>query len=261
MRRGAWRSSCVSRKSWKRWDGSPPGWRTQLNTPCQFVGLNAHFLNESFRELEKLLLLYETLAAAVATQPALTPVLTDIAALVESGDIAYLRERTPQAIVSVDEGVHRIAALVSAMKYFAQPDVDGPASIDLNRALESTLTVVHHQARAAGEIERRFAELPTITGSPGDLNQALLGIVLNAIQAIEEQKQRTGQPGRIVVETRMVADGGAVEVAISDNGPGIPEAIRGRIFDPFFTTRAVGSGAGQGLSVARSISSTGTEER
>jgi signal transduction histidine kinase len=204
-----------------------------------------------------LLRLYEQLRALVAEHPSAVPasvtLLAEIAQAEEIGDLKYLRERTPQAVASVDEGARRIAALVAAMKYFAQPDAGGPSTIDVNRALESTLTVVHHQASSVAEIERRFGDLPTITGLPGDLNQALLGIVLNAIQALEDRKRRTGEQGRIVVETRTVADGAAVEVAISDNGAGIPEAIRGHIFDPFFTTREVGHGAGQGLSVARSI--------
>jgi PAS domain S-box-containing protein len=229
----------------------------ELNTPCQFVGLNAHFLSESFREFEGALRLYERLGALVASDPSVTPdsvfLLAEIARAEEIGDLKYLRERTPQAVASVDEGAQRIAALVAAMKYFAQPDADGPSTIDVNRALESTLTVVHHQASSVAEIERRFGDLPTITGLPGDLNQALLGIVLNAIQALEDRKQRTGERGRIVVETRTIAEGTAVEVAISDNGPGIPEDIRGQVFDPFFTTREVGHGVGQGLSVARSI--------
>jgi PAS domain S-box-containing protein len=225
----------------------------EINTPCQFVTLNASFLGDSLREFEEALRRYEQLGALVSDQPPVAALLEQIAQAEEDGDLKYLRERGPQAVASIEEGARRIAALVAAMKYFAQPDVGAPTAIDVNRAIESTLTVLHHQASGVGEIERRFGDLPTIIGLAGDLNQALLGIVLNAIQALEDRKQRTGEQGRIVVETRALAEGTAVEVAISDNGPGISEAIRGRIFDPFFTTREVGRGAGQGLSVARSI--------
>jgi PAS domain S-box-containing protein len=225
----------------------------EINTPCQFVALNASFLGDSFSELEAALGRYEQLGAVVAGHPSSAALLEQIAQAEDAGDLKYLRERTPQAVEAIHEGARRIAALVAAMKQFAQPDVDGPSTIDINRALESTLTVLHHQASGVGEIERRFGDVPTITGLAGDLNQALLSIVLNAIQALEDRKQHTDEPGRILVETRSIAQGAAVEVAISDNGPGIPEAIRGRIFDPFFTTREVGRGVGQGLTVARSI--------
>ena len=225
----------------------------EINTPCQVISMQAQFVGEAVREYENVLTLYERLRREVADDARAAPVLAEIAAAEEAAELSYLRESCPRALASIDEAVRRVAALVGAMKHFAQADIDGPSTIDLNRALESTLTVISHQARTCADVERRFGDLPPITGLPGDLNQALLGIVLNAIQAVEHRKQRTGAHGRIVVETRAVDDGTAVEVAISDNGPGIPEAIRTRIFDPFFTTREVGQGVGQGLSVARSI--------
>ena len=225
----------------------------EINTPCQVIGLQVHFAREALDELRRVLQLYTRLRDAVAGDDRVAPLLAEIAQLEESVELDYLLEHAPAALASVDEGTGRIASLVAAMKHFAQPDVGGPQIIDLNRALESTLTVVQHQVKAVGEVEKRFGEVPTITGLPGDLNQALLGIVVNAIQALEDRKPGREGPGRIIVETRAVADGTAVEVAISDNGPGIPASIQGRIFDPFFTTREVGRGAGQGLSVARSI--------
>jgi PAS domain S-box-containing protein len=225
----------------------------EINTPCQVIGLNAQFVGETLHEIDGVLRLHEQLRDAVADDPRTAVLRSEIAAAEETAEIDYLRERAPAALATIDESVRRVAALVGAMKHFAQADVDGPSSIDVNRALESTLTVVSHQASACAEIERRFGEVPSITGLPGDLNQALLGIVTNAIQAVEDRKQRTGEAGRIVVATRAIDAGTAIEVAITDNGPGIPEAIRHRIFDPFFTTREVGRGTGQGLSVARSI--------
>jgi signal transduction histidine kinase len=225
----------------------------EINTPCQAIGLQVHFAKEALDELRRVLQLYTRLRDAVAGDDRVAPLLAEIAQLEESVELDYLLEHAPAALASVDEGTGRIAALVAAMKHFAQPDAGGPSTIDLNRALESTLTVVQHQSRAVGEVDKRFGEVPTIIGLPGDLNQALLGIVFNAIQALEDRQPGREGPGRIIVETRAIAGGTAVEVAISDNGPGIPASIQGRIFDPFFTTREVGRGAGQGLSVARSI--------
>jgi two-component system NtrC family sensor kinase len=225
----------------------------EINTPCQVIGLHAQFVGEALHEMDGVLRLHERLRDAVTDDPGAEALRSEIAAAEEAAELGYLRERAPAALATIDESVRRVAALVAAMKHFAQSDVDGPSTIDVNRALESTLTVVSHQASACAEIERRFGEVPRITGLPGDLNQALLGIVMNAIQAVEDRKQRTGEAGRIVVATRAIDAGAAIEVAITDNGPGIPEAIRDRIFDPFFTTREVGRGTGQGLSVARSI--------
>jgi len=61
----------------------------------------------------------------------------------------------------------------------------------------------------------------------------------------------TGARGKIDVRTRR--DGPDVEIAITDSGTGIPEAIRDKIYDPFFTTKEVGRGTGQGLAIVRSV--------
>jgi signal transduction histidine kinase len=78
----------------------------------------------------------------------------------------------------------------------------------------------------------------------GELNQVWTNLIHNAIQAMDGQ-------GEILIETR--AQGGEVEVAIQDNGPGIPPEIAARIFEPFYTTKAKGEGTGLGLSISARI--------
>jgi signal transduction histidine kinase len=85
---------------------------------------------------------------------------------------------------------------------------------------------------------------------PGEFNQVILNIVINAAHAIAD-KEGGKAKGIIGVSTRRHGDG--VEIRVSDTGTGIPEAARGRIFDPFFTTKEVGRGTGQGLAIARSV--------
>jgi signal transduction histidine kinase len=85
---------------------------------------------------------------------------------------------------------------------------------------------------------------------PGDFNQVILNLVVNASYAIAEGAI-LGAKGVITVTTRRV--GQWAEIRIRDTGSGIPEKIRGRIFDPFFTTKPVGKGTGQGLAIAHSV--------
>jgi len=87
--------------------------------------------------------------------------------------------------------------------------------------------------------------LPHVAGSPSELQQLLLNLINNAMDAME----RNG--GVLTIATRLV--GGAVELAVSDTGHGIPQAVIGRIFEPFFTTKAVGKGTGLGLSICYGI--------
>ena len=88
-------------------------------------------------------------------------------------------------------------------------------------------------------------DLPTIQASPSELQQVLLNLVNNAIDAIE----RPG--GTVTVTTRSVGD--EVVLEVQDTGKGIPEANLGRIFDPFFTTKPVGQGTGLGLPICYGI--------
>ncbi len=94
-------------------------------------------------------------------------------------------------------------------------------------------------------------DLPTVEGLGGPINQALLIIVVNAAQALQDKLGDGGEKGTISIATRR--DGDDVVASISDDAGGIPEHVRERIFEPFFTTKEVGRGSGQGLAIARSV--------
>jgi len=85
----------------------------------------------------------------------------------------------------------------------------------------------------------------------GEINQAVLNLVINAAHAIRDVVGDGGARGKITVTTRH--DGDEVEIAISDTGTGIPPAVRDKIYDPFFTTKEVGRGTGQGLAIVHSV--------
>jgi signal transduction histidine kinase len=139
------------------------------------------------------------------------------------------------------------------MKEFSHPGNDEMQSIDLNRAIESTLTVCRNEWKYVAELVTDFdPDLPPVTCLPGECNQVFLNLIINACHAIAEaQTDGTQEKGTITVSTRNLGD--AVEVRIADTGTGIPEEARRKVFDPFFTTKQVGRGTGQGLAIARSV--------
>src|SRR5271169_2368406 len=137
------------------------------------------------------------------------------------------------------------------MKAFSHPDSADKTAANLNRAIESTITVGRNEWKYVAEIATEFDEnLPPVVCYPGDINQVILNLVVNAAHAIKE-KVTEGEMGRITVRTR--TRGEFAEISVTDTGNGIPEAIRTRIFDPFFTTKEVGKGTGQGLSFAHGV--------
>jgi len=119
--------------------------------------------------------------------------------------------------------------------------------VDLNEVADEVIGLTSQKTRYANvRIETELSpDLPTIQASPSELQQVLLNLVNNAIDAIE----RPG--GTVTVATRAAGD--EVVLEVRDTGKGIPEANLGRIFDPFFTTKPVGQGTGLGLPICYGI--------
>ncbi|MCC7383195.1 MAG: GHKL domain-containing protein [Deltaproteobacteria bacterium] len=157
----------------------------------------------------------------------------------------------PKALDLCSDGLGRVANIVRSMKEFAHPDARQMTSVDLNRAITSTLTVASNEYKYVADVETELGELPLATCFAGEINQVLLNIIVNAAHAIADVVAGTTQRGRIAVKTRHAGD--QVIISISDSGGGIPDHARDKIFDPFFTTKPVGKGTGQGLAIARSI--------
>ena len=141
--------------------------------------------------------------------------------------------------------------MVRALKEFAHPDQKDMTATDLNRAMLFTLTVARNEVKYVADVETELGDLPLVVRHPGELNQVILNLVVNAAQAIAEVV--AGNGGRGLIRVKTTRDDDAVVIAISDTGGGTPPAVQPRIFDPFFTTKAVGRGTGQGLSIARNV--------
>ena len=122
---------------------------------------------------------------------------------------------------------------------------------DLNRSIQSTLTVARSEYSNVADVEIQLADIPLVTCNGGQINEVLLGLVINAAEAIGDRLKKTGERGKITVRSK--AEGEYVILEVEDTGGGIPEEIRERVYDQFFTTKEVGRGTGQGLSVARKV--------
>ena len=225
----------------------------EINTPIQYIGDNMLFLQESFQDLSTLLEHYAALYQVCRDGAPMAPVLGHIETTAAAIDVAYLTAEIPTAIQQSLEGVERVATIVRAMKEFSHPGTKEKVSVDLNKAIESTITVARNEWKYVAQMVTDLApDLPLVPCVPGALNQVLLNILVNAAHALGDIVG-DGTPGKgtMTVSTHQVGDG--VEIRIADTGPGIPAAIRDKIFDPFFTTKEVGKGTGQGLAIAHTV--------
>jgi two-component system NtrC family sensor kinase len=225
----------------------------EINTPTQYIGDNTRFLKDAFAGLVALLPKYaELLKAAKAGK--IEPALIDEVESAEStADVEFMVTEIPQAIQQSLEGLERVTKIVRAMKDFSHPGVREKTMIDINHSIESTITVARNEWKYVAEMELQLDQsLPLVPCMPGEINQVVLNLVVNAAHAIEDVvANKPNTKGTITVSTARV--GNAVEIRIKDTGAGIPEKLRKKIFEPFFTTKQVGKGTGQGLAIARGV--------
>jgi PAS domain S-box-containing protein len=223
----------------------------EINTPVQFVSDSTRFLREAVSDLFEIvesLQEVRRLADEASAPPRLRAALRAAADAQEAADLPYLIGNVPGAFERCVDGLDRIATIVRSMKEFAHPSQKEMASVDLNRAIQSTLVIACNEYKYVADVETSFGELPRVTCYANDVNQVVLNLIVNAAHAITDAVGGTARRGTIGVSTRV--DGGDIVISIHDTGCGIPEGIRARIFEPFFTTKEVGKGTGQGLALA-----------
>jgi two-component system, NtrC family, sensor kinase len=218
----------------------------EINTPMQFVSDSVYFIKSAIDELDVLWPEIRKLSAGLGS--------TDAVARIQSAatdiDIDQLMREVDESSERALEGIRRVTKIIRAMHEFAHPDSGEHTLVDINRAIETTLTVCRNVYKTVADVKTEFGDLPQVMCQYGEINQAILNIVVNAVHAIEGRRNQDAR-GSIRIATR-TEDNWAV-IAIQDNGTGIPESVKSRIFDPFFTTKEVGKGTGQGLAIVQSV--------
>jgi signal transduction histidine kinase len=172
---------------------------------------------------------------AAAAGASLGPELTRFATLLEMERIAEELEHSSA----------RISDLIKAIKEYSYMDQGPMQEVDIERGLETTLTIMNHKLKRGIKVIREYApNLPKVMSSGSELNQVWTNLIDNAADAMKSD-------GKLTIRTAHENDFVLVEIA--DNGAGIPPEALSRIFDPFFTTKGVGEGTGLGLDVVNRI--------
>ena len=159
-------------------------------------------------------------------------------------DMEYILTSGVALVAESLEGAERVSKIVRDLKTFSRVGVEERELTDLNRCLESALTIVNNELKYVATVRKEYGDLPELLCNPGQLSQVFLNLLVNAGHAIV---------GRGEIVLRSWCDEEFVHVSVSDTGAGIPEEIRCRLFEPFFTTKEVGVGTGLGLSISHEI--------
>jgi signal transduction histidine kinase len=223
----------------------------EINTPVQFVSDSVAFVRTAMTDLTGVVAQLRASNRAVLDGAPSRQAAEQALAAEGEAEIDYLLDQGPRALDRALDGLGQVASIVRSMKAFAHPDGAQMSAVDLNRAIESTLVMARNEYKYVADVATELGDVPPVICHPGQVNQAVLNILVNAAHAIGDVVGNSGAKGRITVRTCREDD--EVLIAITDTGTGIPEDIRSRIFDPFFTTKEVGRGTGQGLAMVHSI--------
>ncbi len=222
----------------------------EINTPIQFIGDNLQFIGDSFETIEDLLKRLAILRKDANGDSSLKADAIDIAEAVENAELDFLLEELPRAIEQSLSGVQQVARIVSAMNSFMHPGGTQTEMADINQAIDMTATICRNEWKYDADLELSLDPgLPKINCHIGELSQVWLNLIVNAAHAIKAKPDLPRGLIRIKTSVRE----GMVEVTVTDNGTGMPEAVRTRIFEPFFSTKIAGEGSGQGLAISHEI--------
>ena len=231
----------------------------EINNPVNFIYGNINHINQYTENLLGILELYQKNCHGNNCE------INDKA---EEIDLDFLVEDLPKMLSSMKIGASRIREIVLSLRNFSRLDEADLKAVDIHEGIDSTLLILQYRLKpkpdSSGiEVIKEYGNLPKFECYPGQLNQVLMNIFSNAIDALEEgkshgfwdidiDKNQSPMP-KIRISTNLSEDNNCVIIGIADNGLGIAEKFMNRIFDPFFTTKPVGKGTGLGLSISYQI--------
>ncbi|MDB9526679.1 ATP-binding protein [Oscillatoria sp. CS-180] len=223
----------------------------EINNPVTFIYGNISFAKSYVDELLSLV--------SLARRGAST---REIESSAEKLDVDFLVEDFKKLISSIQTGAERIREIVESLQNYSRLDEAEQKQVQIHDGIESTLTILASRLKANGHfsgihVQKKYDVLPAVICYPGPLNQVLMNLLSNAIDALQEREEILPPevldecPNQITITTYQSC--GWVKIAISDNGVGMPPEVQTKVFDYLFTTKPSGRGTGMGLSISRDI--------
>ncbi|MDJ1183366.1 sensor histidine kinase [Roseofilum casamattae] len=223
----------------------------EINNPVNFISGNIDYINDYCGILMAIIQRYQQ------CYPEPVP---EIEQYCDDKDLGFLQDDLPKILKSVKLGVRRISDIVVSLKNFSRMDQSESKLVNIHEGIDSALAILQHRLKEhpnnlAIKVIRNYGDLPQIECYPGKLNQVLMNILTNAIDALEEDwsSARADESERTIVIATSAIESDRIEIRIADNANGIPNAIQSQIFDPFFTTKPIGQGTGMGLAISHHI--------
>lgn len=224
----------------------------EINNPVNFIHGNLEYTKDYVLNLLQLVELYQE------EYPNPTEVIVQE---IENVEFEFIKEDLPNILSSMQTGSERIREIVKSLRTFSRLDEADYKKIDIHENLESTLMILQGRLNTKPqynkiEVIRNYDELPLVECYAGQLNQVFMNLIVNAIDALEEQLYKTQDNPFLAPQisiTTKILNCERIAIHIADNGLGMTEKVREQIFNPFFTTKPVGKGTGLGLAISYQI--------
>ena len=219
----------------------------EIKNPLGFISNNLEVLEEYIDSYRKVINYIPVLHEALRTSSdgTLQVHADKLKSTWSDNDFDYINTDISQLMRDSLIGSARVNDIVMNLNAFIHVDSNKtPVLCDINEELKRTLLILNHELKYRIQLHTEFASIPKIYMLPGEIHQAFLNLLMNAIHAIENE-------GDIWVTTQH--DSGQIIIRVRDNGSGIkPEHVE-RICDPFFTTKSKYEGTGLGLAISKDI--------
>ena len=227
----------------------------EINNPIGFLQGNLKPTQEYVQELINLITLY---------QEKFPQSHSDIDARLEAIDFDFVCRDLIKIIHSMGIGIDRLFKISVSLRTFSRGDKEQKLFFDLNEGIDSSLLILKHRLKAnssrpAIQVVKDLNDIPPIKCFAGQINQVLMNLLANAIDALDEASLAHGfdywqqNPNVITIQAEQLTELSAITLYIQDNGIGMDAKVQQKAFEHLFTTKAVGKGTGLGLAIAHQI--------
>ncbi len=226
----------------------------EVKNPLNFIQGNLEYANQYVTQIFTLLEQYQQ----VYPEPPAA-----LQNLLAATDLEFVSQDLRKLLNSMAMGADRIQAIVSSLRNFSRVDGETQELTDVQAGIEGTLLILRARFSATADrpgiaLVKEFGDIPPVSCYVGQLNQVVMNLIANAIDAIDEDaahrefEANAAAPKQITIITEQLSDD-YIGIRIRDDGPGMSTATQAKIFETFFTTKPTGKGTGLGLSISHQI--------
>jgi C4-dicarboxylate-specific signal transduction histidine kinase len=214
----------------------------EINNPLSFVKSSISFLKKGVDKMSGAITYWNE-------KPIPEPLLKDFKDYLAGINYDHLTNSLESKFDTINRGIERIIKIVGNLKSFSRVDMEAKGFLDINQSIEQAMDILNTQSDGGDktvQFIKEFEQLPQLECYTSEINQCLLHIINNALDAVQNN-------GSIKLLTSYDEKEKQIIITIIDNGAGMSEETLKQAFSPFFTTKPVGSGTGIGLTITERI--------